>query len=166
MAAARIDEAALARGRERWMLEAAGHDASLGGVLLDLGERRTVVSLRTRSGRVHTGRLEVVGADFVSLRSPQEAVLVPQRAVAVVRPAPGEDPVVGDRALRSEVRLLDVLAELAADRETVRLVVEGAEVLAGRLHGVGLDVLALRVDGERPATVHVAAAAITEVALR
>jgi hypothetical protein len=165
-AAARIDEAALARGRQRWMMELASQEATLGGVLLDLGERRARVSVRVSGDRTHTGRIEVIGADFVSLRAARGVVLVPHRSVAVVRTAPEEPTVVGDRALRSGVGFDEVIRELAADREVVRLVLAGGgEVLAGALRSAGVDVLALRTDGDPPATVHVPLAAISEVAL-
>ena len=116
--------------------------------------------------RTHTGRIEVIGADFVSLRAAHGVVLVPHRSVLAVRTAPEEPTVVGDRALGTEVVLVDVIRELAADREPVRVVVAGgAEVLGGVLRSVGVDVLALRVDGQPPATVHVALAAVSEVGL-
>lgn len=164
-AAARIDEAALARGRERWMLQLAEEEASLGGVLLDLGERRAPAALRTRAGRTHVGVVEVVAADFVSVRVATGVVLLPHGVLTVVRPGPGARAVVGDRVVGSEVRLLDVLRELAADREEVRVLVEGGEVVAGALRGVGLDVMAIRVDGDPPATVHVPVATVSEVGL-
>lgn len=165
-AAARIDEAALARGRQRWMLEVAGQEATLGGVLLDLGERRAVVSVRLSGERSHTGRIEVIGADFVSLRTTRDVVLLPHRSVALVRTAPEEPTVVGDRVLRSGAGFDEVIRELAADREVVRLVLAGGgEVLAGVLRSAGVDVLALRTEGQPPATVHVPLAAISEVVL-
>jgi len=165
-AAARIDEAALARGRQRWMLEVASQEATLGGVLHDLGERRTLVSVRLSGDRTYAGRIEVIGADFVSLRAAHGVVLVPHRSVTVVRTAPEEPTVVGDRALRSGVGFDEVIRELAADREVVRLVLAaGGEVLAGVLRSAGIDVLALRTEGDPPTTVHVPLAAISEVVL-
>lgn len=165
-AAARIDEAALARGRQRWMLELAEQEATLGGVLLELGERQAAVSVRVVGDRTHVGRIEVIGSDFVSLRASHEVVLLPHRSIVALRTGPEEPSVVGDRTLQAGVELVDVIRELAADRELVRVVVAGgAEVLGGVLRSVGVDVVVLRVDGEPPATVHVPLAAVCEVAL-
>jgi hypothetical protein len=164
-AAARIDEAAMARGRERWLLQLAEDEATLGGVLLDLAERRATAALRTRVGRSHTGAIEVVGADFVAIRIVSGVVLLPHASLTMVRPGPGARPVVGDRVVPSEVRFVEVVRELAADREQVRVVVDGGEVVSGTLHSVGVDVLALRADGDPPTTVHVPVTAVSEVGL-
>lgn len=166
MADARIDEAVLQRTRARWMSEVADHDAHLGGVLLELGERRAVVAIRLQGGRSASGRIEVVGADFVAMRTTQGVVLVPHRAISLVRPARSDGEVVGDQPLATDVRLLEVLQELAADRETVRLaLVDGGEVVAGVLRRVGIDVVAIRTASDPPATVHVPVGAVAEVAL-
>lgn len=166
VAAARIDEAALQRSRARWLSELADQEAHLGGVLLELGERRAVAAVRLRGGRTRVGRVEVVGADFAALRTAQGVVLVSQQAIVLVRPGPAEDEVVGDQPLATDVQLVEVLRELAADQEPVRLMlVDGGEAVAGVLRRVGVDVAAIRVDGGPPATVHVPVAAVAEVAL-
>jgi len=166
VAEARVDEAARARGRERWMLELAEQEATLGGVLLDLAERAEPVVVRTAAGRVHQGEVDLVGSDFVALRIAEGVALVPHRAVTLVRTAPGAAAPVGARGLRSEVGLAEVLRELAADRERAMVVLaDGGEAVRGALHAVGADVLTLRVDGDPPARVHVPLSAVGEVLL-
>lgn len=166
VAEARVDEAARARGRERWMLELAEQEATLGGVLLERAERAEPVVVRTLAGRTHQGEVDLVGADFVALRVVEGVLLVPQAAIALVRGAPGRTGPVGAQGLRSEVYLGAVLRELAADREAVLVVLaDGAEAVRGVLQGAGDDVLALRVDGDPPARVHVPLAAVGEVLL-
>ncbi|MEO7429211.1 MAG: hypothetical protein ABIY48_07475, partial [Acidimicrobiales bacterium] len=68
VAEARVDEAALRRSRERWLREAAEHEGTLAGVLADLAERCTPLTIHTRGGRRHHGAIRVIGADFVALR--------------------------------------------------------------------------------------------------
>jgi hypothetical protein len=164
VAEARVDQAALERSRERWLREVADQEATFAGTLLDLGERGAAVTVRTRAGRAHHGAVEVVGAGFVALRLRRGAVaLVRMEAINVVRTAPAEDLVLGDRTVRSELRLDDVLRELAADRERVLLVAgDGADVVSGELRAVGLDVAVVRSEGP-PSSVYVPLGAITEV---
>lgn len=164
VAAARIDGAAAERARERWLAEVAGQEATLSGVLADLAERRAVVAVATRPGRRHRGTIGLIGADFVVLRAEAGSELaVSTGAITDVRSV-GRVDVLGDRMLGTELRLADVLAELAADREEVALVTSAGDALAGRLRNVGQDVLALRV-GDPPTVVHVPLAAVVEVRL-
>jgi hypothetical protein len=64
---ARIEAAARRRARERWLRQQAEEEATLAGVLIDLGEHGAEVVVHTRTGRVHRGLIGVVGADFVGL---------------------------------------------------------------------------------------------------
>jgi hypothetical protein len=165
VAEARVDDAALQRSRERWLREVADQEATLGGVLTDLAERRAGVTIDA-GGRRHTGVIGAIGADFVALhgaRGPD--VLLPISAVGVVRTAPAVAAAVGDRMVVTELRLADVLAELAADRERVRLVTSGGQAAAGVLRSVGHDVIVLRTDGEQPGTAYVPRAAVVEVTI-
>lgn len=164
---ARVDEAALQRSRERWLREVAEQEATLSGVLADLAERRTAVVVRTRGGRRHNGLIRVIGADFVALGLASGGdVLIAVRAIGIVRTAPAVEAAMGDRMLGTDLRLADVLAELAADRERVLLVTaDGDDSVAGQLRSVGQDVAVVRTDAERPATAYVPLAAIGEVTI-
>jgi hypothetical protein len=163
VADARVDEAARARSRERWLREVAEQEATLTGVLADLAERRSPVTLEVGGRRLH-GTVAAIGADFVAVHLATGAdVLLALRALGVVRTAPAVGDAVGDRMVATELRLADVLGELAADHDRVRLVTISGETVSGRLRSVGLDVVAVRTDGERHGAAYVPIAAITEV---
>ena len=165
---ARVDEAARRRAREWWLRRQAEEGATLVGVLADLLEAGTAVTVRTSSGRQHGGRVRALGADFVAVGAPTGLVLVALDAVTSLRTPPGEPPVVGDRSLdgaASGPLLRDVAAGLAADRERVLLVTRDGEAVAGVLRSVGQDVAVVRGGGEPPVTCYVALDAITELVL-
>jgi hypothetical protein len=167
VAEARIDQAALQRSRERWLREVAAQEATLVGVLADLAERRTPLTVRTSGDRRHHGVIRAIGADFVAVGTPSGGeVLLAVAGIGVVRTAPAEEPAIGDRMVATELRLADVLAELAADRERVLFVTrDGLDSVAGELRSVGHDVAVVRTDAERPATAYVPLAAIGEVTI-
>lgn len=106
------------------------------------------------SGDVADGRLAVVGADWLLLGEAEEAgprVLIPFAAIALVeglpsRVRPARDGAIPDRALPAMLRAL------ARDRELVRIVHRGGEVI-GRIAAVGRDALDLasQPSGERSA---------------
>lgn len=167
VADARVDAAALARARERWLREVAEQEATVPGVLADLAERRTAVAIRTSAGRRHLGVVEVIGADFVALRpSAGPDVLLAVRGLGVIRTAPTVDAALGDRVVATDLRLGDVLTELAADRERVLVVtLTGDDAVSGRLRSVGQDVVVLRTEADQPGTAYVPLAAIGEVTI-
>lgn len=164
---ARVDDAALRRARERWLRQVAEQETTLSGLLADLAERHVPVTLRSTAGRRHQGTIQVIGADFVGLRGATGAeVLVALHAVGSLRTGPSVDATLGDRMVVTELRLADVLAGLAEDRERVLLVTRaGDDAIAGELRSVGHDVVVLRVDGDRPSTAYVPTAAVAEVCL-
>ncbi len=173
---ARVELAARRRARERWLRQQAEEEANFAGVLLDLGEKGVEVALHTRAGRVHRGRVGVVGADFVGLLPPHGAsagggageVLVALDGVSSVRLGAGDRPVTGDRVVASRLSLAEVITGLAAEREKVVLVLaDGGEAVTGTLQSVGQDVVVVRLDeGSSPArasTAYVLTATIAEV---
>jgi len=165
-AEARVDEAARTRSRERWLRRQAEESGTLAGVLADLLEAGRAVVVHSRSGRIHRGTLRAVGADFVAVGGigAGGSALVALAAVASVRTPPGERRVVGDRdAPASPVRLADVVAGMAADRERVLVVTGDGDAVAGVLLSVGRDVAVVRGEGEPPATCYVPLAAVTEI---
>jgi len=171
-AEARVDEAARRRAREWWLRRQAEEGATLAGVLADLLEAGTAVTVHSRSGRRYRGRVRALGADFVAVGAPVGLVLVALEAVTSLRTPPGEPAVVGDRPFGdADVRrplLRDVAAGLAVDRERVVLVTgagEGeGEAIAGVLRSVGQDVAVVR-GGDPPVACYVALDAITELIL-
>lgn len=151
IAATRVDDAATARSKARWLARQAEEEGTLAGVLVDLGERGEPVVVTTLAGRRFAGVVRALGVDFVALGARSGAtVLVALPALASVRTRPGAAAVAGDRAVRVERRFAEVLAELAADRPAV-VVGAGATEVRGELRAVGKDVATLRVDGT-PAT--------------
>jgi hypothetical protein len=136
-------------------------------VLLDLAERRAAVSLHTSGARVHHGHIEVIGADFAALRTTGRAeVLVAITAITSIRTAPLVEPAVGERVATTELRLIDVLAQLAEEHERVLLLsVDGKDAAAGELRSVGQDVIRVRTDGDPPSAAYVPAASVATVTL-
>lgn len=176
VAEARVDDAALRRARERWLLEVAEQEATLAGVLADLAERGGPLTLYGRGTRRHHGRLRMLGLDFVVVELPSGTdVLMAIDSVTSVRTAPAVELAIGDEngPIRRDadgnvaigLRMHDVLAELAADRERVVLVTADGETLTGQLRSVGHDVAVLRTDAEPRATAYVALTAVAEVVL-
>ena len=164
---ARVDEAARRRSRERWLLQSAEEGGTLAGVLADLAERGVAVALRTSAGRRHGGRVRAIGADFVALDTVASGeVVVALAAISSVRTRPGHAPA-GDRPVHSDLRLAEVLAGLAAERERALVVGIDGDAAAGTVRAVGQDVVVVRVDGDglSVATAYVPLAAVGEVVI-
>jgi hypothetical protein len=165
---ARADGAGDARERQRSLRRQAEEDASLAGMLLDLAETGSTVTLRTVTGGVHHGPVVAVGADFCVLRSDHGAdVFVPMKAVATLRPHPGERHPApsGDRSPPSELHLLDLLGTMAPDRPRIAVGTLDGEQVPGQLRAVGRDVVTLALDADRRALCYLSASSICEVAV-
>jgi len=166
---ARVEEAAGARVRERWLRQQAAEDARFAGVLVDLAEADTGVTVRTTAGRNLQGRIAAVARDFCLLRHDGGlATLLTFEALATVRPEPGHRAGDADSARISLLGLgfVELLARLAPERPRVRVVMDGGgEALAGELRTVGADVATVRLDGDPPATVYLQLGAVREVTL-
>jgi hypothetical protein len=169
-AAARVDEAARARSRERWMRQAAEEGATLVGVLADLADSQSAVGLVTNDGRHHRGVVVALGDDFCALALDRGGqVLVRLMAIATIQSTTGVM-VTGDRtgddSARSDALLAEVLVGLAAEREPIVLRGASGDAIAGELRFVGRDVVALRTHGDRPGTSYITLATISEVTLQ
>ena len=167
VADARVDEDAMRRARERWLHDVAQQEATFGGVLADLAERQAPVSVETTADRRHHGVVHVIGADFMALRTRTSTeVVVALAAIDVVRTGPSVDVTLGDRVLSTELRLVDVLQRLAAERERAMIVMRrGDQPVIGELRSLGQDVVVVRAEGAEHTTAYVPIAAITEVSL-
>jgi hypothetical protein len=164
-AEARVDEAAGARARQRWLRIQAEESASILGTLVDLAERGRPVTLDVGDHHIR-GRIVGVGADFLAVRSDRgQDVLVRTGAVEVVRAEPGATSVIGDRAVLVEVDLHAVVGPLAADRPEVLIRTRSGQAVRGEVRSAGTDVVRLRVDGDPPAAVWVPLAAVDVVVL-
>jgi hypothetical protein len=166
---ARVDEAARARSRERWLRRQAEEERTLAGVLADLLEARAVATVQTVApGASFAGVVRALGADFVALGAEGRQageVVVALAAVASVGTRAGSPEVLGDRRALGTMRLADVVAELAAGRDEVRVVTRDGGTLAGTVASVGQDVVVVRSAGPRPATTYVPVDAVVAVAV-
>jgi hypothetical protein len=160
LADSRVDAAATARAQQRWLEHQATEESTITGVLVDLAERGRPVAVRSTAGRNIRGRVFAIGADFVAIREARIGdVLIPRHAIATVRSAPGDEPVVGDRPAALDVVLAEALVEIAASRPVVLIGTAGDEY-RGELHSAGQDLVSLTLDGERRETIHVATSSI------
>src|SRR5690606_15824293 len=130
------------------------------------GERLAGRGRRRRAGAGRAGGVRAVGCGVVVLGAgpgPGGEVLVPLAAVTSLRAGPGDGPVVGDRPTGDGPTLVDLLADLAAERAAVRVVTVGGDAVAGELRAVGRDVLVVAPSGGGAA--YVALGAVAEVAV-
>ncbi|MDQ3146827.1 MAG: hypothetical protein M3R01_07820 [Actinomycetota bacterium] len=157
-----------ARVRERWLRRAAEESATFAGTLLDLAEAGAAVTIHLQGGQRRGGRVVGLGADFVALRAVYgaggEDRWIRLAAITRVRVEPGSASVAaeGDRPAPTEVDLLGVLADAAADASPVVLSV-GDETLSGRIVAVGTDVISIRSDDGPRSITYVSATSLCEV---
>jgi hypothetical protein len=163
------EAAVRARVEERDRRARATEVATWIGTLRDLAERRAVVGVRARSGRVHRGALVGVGLDHVVLERPGGTLtLLALQAVRTVRPEPGAPapPAMGDRESPQDRTLAEALHRLVEGRAPVVLVVaDVAEPLHGQVTGFGEDVVTVRLTGADRGTVYLPLATVDEVVL-
>ncbi|MDH3756172.1 MAG: hypothetical protein OEU32_20090 [Acidimicrobiia bacterium] len=164
-AEARVDEAAQARLRERWLLQQAAEDATFTGTLVDLAERGHPIGVHTAGGRRHRGAVTAVGSDFFALRTVQGGdVLVPFDATSFVQPQSGQEVSLGDRSLTVDLLFSEALQELSVDRPRVLVIFRGDQQgIAGELRSVGRDVVTIRLDGSDGSNASVPLLAVAEV---
>ena len=149
-AEARVDEAARARVRARWLQIQAEQDASLAGVLVDLAERSRPVVLDALGQRLR-GRVSGVGADFAVVASDRgQQVVIRFDTIDLALAEPGTRPVTGDRAALVDVTFDAVLGPLAADRPDVLVRTRAGGATRGTLQAVGADVVRMRVEAAPP----------------
>ena len=156
------------RIRERNLRDAAGAEATLSGILLDLAEAGTAISARTTFGRTVQGRVAVVAGDAVIIETAAGLpTYIRLGALAWVRRHPGSAPpgaAAGDRPAPRPTSFAALVGELATERPRVALAVTGEPaLLSGELRSAGSDVLTIRLDGEPPVVAHVALAQVSEL---
>ena len=145
----RVVAAAGDRARERSLREQARSSATWTGVLVDLAEQGSPVTVMV-AGQRRCGRLVGVGRDFCVLEPdqgrtalialPQVTELWPDRPAGwALSEPPG-----GDRSPAIDLPLMAALALLAEDRSPVGVFSTGGLETAGDLVAAGDDVLTLR----------------------
>ena len=154
-----------ARVRERHLRDAAGADATVLGIALDLAEEGAEVVVSTDVGRPVAGRIAMVTADTLAIGSSY----IPLRAVVAIRRPPGrsssERPT-GQRPAPRSATFAVLIAELALERPRVAVAAIGEPaLLTGELRGAGADVVTIRLDGTPPVLAYVSLASVSTVTL-
>lgn len=169
IAEARVDDAAAARERARWVTRRAEEDATFAGALVDLAERQSVVRLQLRGGHEIVGTPVALGPDCVAVVTQQGRAFVRLRHLTAVRSLPGHGLVPsGPRptATRAVTRTLhDVVGDATAERIDVHVLLDDGRDAWGTLHATGVDVLTLREHREAKAMVLVSFDAVAAVTL-
>jgi hypothetical protein len=147
----RTAAAAAGRTRERSQRELAGASATWSGVLVDLAEQATPVTVAV-AGLRRPGRIVGVGRDFCVLEAPPRTALISLPAISALSPdlpGPRVDLPAGDRDPTIDLTLVLALARLAEQRAPVTLIARDGQESTGDLLGAGEDVLTVR--GQAPA---------------
>jgi hypothetical protein len=167
VAETRTADAVRARSRERVLRQQATGEATFVGLLMDLIEAGTEISVRIRTGTTVQGRPVGMGRDFVAVRpgtGPETWIAL--RAIASVRSRPGRRPPdpAGERPSPGGTSLAARLASLAPERPRLAVTVAGEPApLIGELRAVGSDVATVEVDGGPPVTAYVSLPSVLAV---
>lgn len=166
---ARSTAAARSRSSRRWLRQQALAEARLSGVLLSAAEQHATVTIRTTSGRTHTGPVDTVGADFCAVRTSADTVVyIRASAITLVQPDRGlsAPPAADERSAAVGTTLDEALAADAPEQPDVSFVCQGQrDAVPGRLLAVGADVASVEVD-QRRSVAYVALSSVTEVSRR
>ena len=163
---AKTDAAADRKTREHWARQQAADEATLASALAGLVEHRVTVAIRTSNGSTVRGALAGLGVDYLAVVQNAHLTLLPLAAVGWVRPDGDSTPAAFADRVPATGRLGAVLAGVAEDGGSVRVVASG-EALAGDLVAVGADVLTLHPAGApRGQLLYVPLASLSEVSVR
>ena len=161
----RTQDAAVARARQRSLREQARGSATWAGVLLDLAEQTTPVTVVV-AGQRRRGQIVGVGQDFCVLQPRLGGpALVRAWAISEVWPEDGtpRDAPTGDRDPSIRLTLTTALALLAEERAPVSLMTDRGVENPGDLLAVGDDVVTLRTAQRRLVYLPLRAVALCEV---
>jgi hypothetical protein len=166
---ARLEQARAARQARRWQEDLTADEAKFSGLLNDLAERRSLVSISTEGGRRLTGSIHELGSDFVAISNiGQSPVYVRLHAVIAVE-VDGSPRNLGAPSDRDQegLRNLDmVINELATDKTPIRFATKNAvELRTAKLTSSGIDVVTLELTGPPTRTLFVATEQLSEIAI-
>ena len=161
LAAARVDEAASRRRRDRREVELLRLEATFTGSLMDFAKRGSFVVCVLRSGRRVSGSIVTVGDDVVIIDTGARRAAVRLGDVVVVEPPPGATAASGS-AQPTELRLIDVAVGLVGTDDQVELVVGDARV-TGTIEACGVDVLSIRPSSAPDGACYVALDSVSEL---
>ncbi|MHB1487381.1 MAG: hypothetical protein ACYCS7_01485 [Acidimicrobiales bacterium] len=148
-----VSNAVTARSRQAHLARQAAEEADMAGVLIDLAELGSVVSVLTTSGLRHRGTIASVGCDFCEIRTTDQTrrTFIPLVALSMVLPSADSvvAPVAPLRRRARQAALLEVLSSLIEDRPRLSIRLNGAptESVTGILASVGKDFMAVRTAG-------------------
>ncbi len=168
---ARQDDAVAARRRRADLVDRSADDASVEGVLLDAAEANRPVDVYSAGGVFLAATVLGVGVDVVSIASGERGeaprwVRVGAVVGVVERAGSATFPRAGDRRVDRDVRFVDVVADLAAERVEVDVRGANGERWSGVFEAVGREVAALRLTGQPARRCYVRVSSLVEVALR
>lgn len=153
---ARHEQAVADRARQRYIVEADGHDATFVGSLRSLSASGGAVLVETTVGRTLRGRVGRVSDDHVTVSDVGSTSYVRLDHLTAVRAVGGSPSVVATSAGRpSDTGApgpggpVAALGDLAHERVTVEVHLAGGATVRGTLHGVGADVLTVHAGGSR-----------------
>ncbi len=168
-AAERATRAASERARTRDLVEQSAATATWSGLLVDLAETASEVTVWLDGGRKLGGRLVGTGRDFVVVEGRgRRPTLVRTGAISALVPAGGAAAVErpgGRRRPGLDLSLAAALDGLAADASPVTLY-SGTDTVTGVLVACGEDVVTLRADGADRRPVYVPLGRVACVELR
>ncbi|GGI05601.1 hypothetical protein [Egicoccus halophilus] len=139
------------------------------GTLRDLAERRLSVVVGARGERTYAGTLHGLSIDHLHLELPATGrVHLRLTAVRTVRAEPtvAVPVAAGDRPVPADATLADVVDVLVEEvTDVVFAVRDLRDPVRGRVLALGEDVVTLRLEGPRPATVYLPLAAVDAVVI-
>lgn len=152
------------RRNERLRRAATASLATFDGLLADLRDHSTPVTVATLWGRVHRGIIASLGVDHVVIDRGASVVAVLTKAIATVVPAPGTSRGAndGEPPLRSPITLTERLERWCGELP-VAIATGGRDPLRGHLRVVGEDVVTVGGDLASSTRWHLPVAAIVEV---
>lgn len=148
-----VARAVTARSRQAHLARQAAEEADMVGLLIDLAELGSTVSVLTTSGRRHQGTIASVGRDFCEIRTTDQMrrTFIPLVALSMVVPSADSAvaPVAPLRRRARQANLLEVLSSLIENRPHLSIRLNGAptESVSGILASVGKDFMVVRAAG-------------------
>lgn len=166
---ARIEQARKDRQSRQWQTRFAAEEARFGGLLVDLYERNEAISLTTESGRLITGVITELGADFVCITNLQgtHTYLRLPSITSIELNEPGGGQTTPSLRVIDEQRDLETLTgELAEEKAHIRFVTKNSnDVRSGTLRSAGVDMLTIEIAGSPNRTLFIAADQLSEIAI-
>lgn len=144
----------------------AQEEATLKGALVDLGEKRVPVTIKTGAGTTQVGIIIAVGHDFVSLRTRDGAqTLCVLSELCAIRTNSGAQhvPAAGGRGETHDLYLRELLDKATEEEAWVALTMNTGEVISGNLFALGADVVTLRVEDDGSGITYVSLSRVAEV---